>query len=191
MKYLQNIMGAVTQAFKFDGTNYVDVFPIKANDANNANRPTDNNFTFGGITYRAEFWSIGDLQGLEYEINHNYKNNGTCKLHARVFPTTDAAGDFEFQYQFIINSIDVPTGVISTRAGATATLSGTFAANDFTNGKGVYATVDIDGDALNLQSGEMLQGNFVRNSDTYAPDVVVAEIGLHIPVGKTGDNFGG
>jgi hypothetical protein len=189
-KLSDNLGTSTKQEYQFNGTNFIDVFPIKVNDSGRPTSPNYGDVVLAGKTIRAELWSEGDFQGYEYELNHQYKENGDCGLHCRVFPINDLAGTFEIEFDYIINSIDIATKIISTRSGGTAVMSGTFNAGDYTAGKGVYAIATIDGVALNLKQGEMLQGNVTRNNGTYANDIAVSEIGLHIPVGSTGQKFG-
>ena len=188
-KKLSEVLGTTQEGYMLDGSNYIDEFPVLINDSGRPTSPVVDDFTIAGMTLRSEFWSEGDFQGYIWELNHFYKSGGNPLIHARVFPENDLAGAFEFEYQFIINSIDVPTGVIYTRAGATITLNGSFNAGDYSAGKGVYVSTTIDGTALNLKSGEMLKGNFKRNNSAYNDDIVIEEIGLHLPIGKQGAKF--
>jgi hypothetical protein len=189
MSELKDILGVGTrQQFKLDGTNVIDIFPVRITDSGRPTSPQAGDITISGLTIRQDLWDEGDFETYEWELNHQYLDSGDCTLHARVHPTTDLAGTIELQYEFIIGKIN-PDMTISTRSGGTVTMTGTFTAGDATAGKGLYVTATISGSTYNLTNGEMLIGNITRNNNSYNDSVGMSEIGLHIPVGQTGENF--
>ena len=189
MAELENIIGATQSEFELNGTNYIDIFPVIIADSARPTSPQAGDVVIQGKTLRMNLWSELDFLTYKWELSHEYKSGEDVQLHARVHPTTDLVGIIEYEFDFIIGVINATTGVVTTKSGATVTMSGTFTAGDHTAGNGLYLSVWIDADTLNLASGEMLMGNITRKDNTYNDDVGVAEIGLHIPVGKTGDKF--
>lgn len=170
------------QKIKFDGSNSVDVFPIFIFDSSNPTNPSLGNITIQGVTYRTELWDEGDEQTVKFELNHEYKSGEGVELHCRVFPTNDLAGIVEFSYEYFVLHVDGTTDSGSTESG-----SATFAVSDKTNNIGKYISIPLTG--TNLVSGDMVIGIFSRSNNSYNDEVSISEIGLHIPVGKTGDDL--
>jgi len=181
---LETIIGAEQSAFTLSGDNSIDVFPVAVFDSSNPTNPSLGSITIQGVTYRTELWDVGDEKTYKYELNHQYKSGENCELHCRVFPTTDSLGTFSFEYEYFILHVDG-----TTSAGTTVTGNGAFETGDKTANKGQYVSMPING--ASLISGDMLIGVFSRSTGTNSDDVSISEVGLHIPVGKTGDDLGG
>ena len=184
MGKLSTNLGTTEQGYKLDGTNSIDIFPIFTFDTTNPTNPTLGSITIQGLTYRTELWSEGDQKTIKWELNHMYKSGEDCELHARIFPTNDLSGTFSFSFEYYVLHVDGTTSL-----GDTVVMSGSFDAGDKTANKGKYVNAVIDG--TSLVSGDMLIGVMTRDNLSYNDDVSPSEFGLHIPIGKQGDNFGG
>lgn len=183
MGKLSTNLGTPEQGYKFDGTNYIDVFPVLVEDSTNPTRPSTGTITIQGVTIRTELWSEGDNQTVKFELNHEYKDGGNIEFHMRVFPINDNAGTVNYSYTFFVTHVDCSTSV-----GGVATGTATFEAGDKTLNKGQYVSMAFDG--TNLVAGDMTEGVLKRETGTYASNVSKSEFGCHIPIGQTGTPIG-
>lgn len=180
----ETIIGATQANFTLSGDNNIDVHPVFAFDPSGASSPDYGTVTIQGITYPTQLWAENEHLTVKFELNHEYDNGGRVDIHARLFPINDNAGTVNFEFQYFVQRSDG-----TSAAGETLSLGTTIEANDKTNNIGRYMSALLD--TTNRVSGDMIIGTFKRVAGTYGSDVSVSEIGMHIAVGATGDNFGG
>ncbi len=165
-----------------DGSNGIDIFPIFVFDPAGAGSPDYGTITIQGVTFPCELWAENEYIAPQFELNHMYKAGARVDIHCRLFPVDDTAGTVNFEFNYFILHVNG-----TTTDGAAVTLAGTIAAGQKTANTGNY--IDVLLDATDLHGGDQIIGTFKRTAGTYASDVAVMEIGMHIGVGKTGYNF--
>jgi len=184
--YLKDALGCTaSQEYKLDATNSIDVYPNAIFEPQGVSSPDYGTITIQGITYPTQLWDDSEYVPIKVELNHQYEAGEDCDIHIRAAATDDTAGTAIFTYEYFVCHVDN-----TTSAGDTVTITATIEAGSSTANKIYYASTVIDG--TNLVAGDMLIGKFTRSATgTYGADVSLAEIGLHIPVGRVGANLGG